>query len=606
VVEQVSRDRALRLFVAIGIVAPALVAIACLVGRRWHPTDDLAIIDLRSRDVWTTHTPLTGLYSRPGWNHPGPLMFWMIGGVAGQAPWATRIAGPIIQGVALGWLAWTASRRGLRMLLAAGTVASLTYLGINSEVFRQPWNLYLPLPLLVLFVFLVCIVATGGFRQLIAMSITGSIIVQTHVGFAPLVVAGFAWALGCVIHDWRREQTVPERWRSTVALAVALPAVAWIPPLIGAIVQTPGNLGSLVRYFTSGSHPSVGLHPAVGIMAAEFRIVPPWLGGAVRLRFLTDYVVPSPAWLLLVPGGLLALGAVAARRSHSRDDARMVGFAALLVLVSIVAISRADEALAYTLQWRLVVAAFVVVASVWSSAAAIDQKASPWPRVGAVVLVVGVIAWGCGVRAVSERAPVANDQLEVRDSALANLMGQLEREGLPGPGQLLVRAYGTTLPHLFDGVVNALDRHGVDVRVDRALARVFGSQRVGTVARTNEVWYVAEEGWVKALLLRIPGARVIASTTPLSPSDDEELSRLQAKLREQLVAARRPDLGHDVESPLIALFTQHVSGVDQETARRVAQLSALAVRNGGCRCSIIAIAGPGRFQTPPRLPRATL
>jgi hypothetical protein len=135
------------------IVAPPIVAIACLAFRPWHPTDDLAIIQLRVHDLWSIHTPLTGLYSRPGWNHPGPMMFWLMGLISaptGQASWAVRISGPVLQAGALVWLGVAAARHSTRMLLAAASVAALTFLGISADVFRLPWNLCLPLPFFVL------------------------------------------------------------------------------------------------------------------------------------------------------------------------------------------------------------------------------------------------------------------------------------------------------------------------------------------------------------------------------------------------------------------------------------------------------------------------
>ena len=72
------RRRALGILLAIAIVAPPIVAIVAMAGRTWHPVDDFAIIDLRVRDVFTTHPSLTGLFSRPGWDHPGPALFWLI------------------------------------------------------------------------------------------------------------------------------------------------------------------------------------------------------------------------------------------------------------------------------------------------------------------------------------------------------------------------------------------------------------------------------------------------------------------------------------------------------------------------------------------------
>ena len=103
--------------VVIGLmVAPAVAAFVSLAGRAWWPTDDFAIIDLRVRDVFTMNTPSTGLYSRPGWNHPGPLMFWGIAPLSwlsGDATWATRVGGAILQALALSGWEWSRPGTGL-------------------------------------------------------------------------------------------------------------------------------------------------------------------------------------------------------------------------------------------------------------------------------------------------------------------------------------------------------------------------------------------------------------------------------------------------------------------------------------------------------------
>ena len=150
------------------MIAPAVAAVVSLAGRAWWPTDDFAIIDLRVRDVFSVNTPLTGLYSRPGWNHPGPLMFWGIAPLSwlsGHATWATRVGGAILQGVALVWLGVVTARHGTRLLLAAAAVTSLTYLAHNHWLFREPWNLHIPLPFFVLFLFLSHLASVGLFRQ---------------------------------------------------------------------------------------------------------------------------------------------------------------------------------------------------------------------------------------------------------------------------------------------------------------------------------------------------------------------------------------------------------------------------------------------------------
>ena len=37
-----------------------------------------AVSTMRVRDVWSSDIPWTGAYSRYGWSHPGPWMYWLI------------------------------------------------------------------------------------------------------------------------------------------------------------------------------------------------------------------------------------------------------------------------------------------------------------------------------------------------------------------------------------------------------------------------------------------------------------------------------------------------------------------------------------------------
>ena len=273
----------------------------------------------------------------------------------------------------------------------------------------------------------------------------------------------------------------------------------------------------------------------------------------------------------------------------------MVGFAVLLFIVGIFAVSSADEPRGYTFVWRVAIAAFVVcgVALVgWNRV--FRERLSSWRRVVAVGAIAAVVMWGCVVRAASEttsRPP----HPEERGQDLVQLMGQLRRRGLPQRKVVLVRSYGTELPSLFDGVIDALDRAGVEVHVDRDNARVFGSQRVASAASADEVWYVTEQGSLLPALLDVPSAHVIASTHPLSPIEDTELTRLQRALLQE-----DPQL--PVDSEIIALLAPKMTPAEQQEVRLVAPLDAKVNRDDGCRCAIVAVSGPSRLVTPTELP----
>jgi len=145
-------------------------------------------------------------------------------------------------------------------------------------------------------------------------------------------------------------------------------------------------------------------------------------------------------------------------------------------------------------------------------------------------------------------------------------------------------------------VIDALDRKGVNVKVDGAAAPTYGSRRVTTAARVDEVWYVIQQGSFLPRALALPGARRVATTDPHIA--DDELTRLQRTLTRQLQSAHRPELADGLDSELVAFAVRGVPGVDPQLVRRVAELNQEVDRTVGCRCAIVAVSGPGRLVPP--------
>ncbi len=62
------------------LVVPLLVSALYLwfaVGSDYLPNTDWAVFELRTRDVFQQGL-FVGPYSRYGWNHPGPLLFYLL------------------------------------------------------------------------------------------------------------------------------------------------------------------------------------------------------------------------------------------------------------------------------------------------------------------------------------------------------------------------------------------------------------------------------------------------------------------------------------------------------------------------------------------------
>jgi hypothetical protein len=294
------------------------------------------------------------------------------------------------------------------------------------------------------------------------------------------------------------------------------------------------------------------------------------------------------------------VGAAAARASRDRDLARLVGLAALMLAVGVIAISGADEPRAYTFQWRATVAAFLTVACASAVVVAIARRlgtrAALWRRF-AVLVGIAVVAWGSVVMTVAVvRRPSA--LLATREGDLQAMMRTVDTTVHPH-GTLRVRPVGVSLPSLFDGVVNELDRRGVDVRVDPERGRVFGSAR--TIARSARVptWYVTEAGSeVPQLRARYPGARVLVASTPLSAAEERELARIQTGLGHTLDTTGRSDLRQYLDSSFVGFHVNGIPGITPIEVLRLAQLNGRLERNGQCRCAIVAVPAGDRPQPP--------
>ena len=76
---------------------PLVVAAGALRRPHWYPVLDLAMTELRVRDVGTRYTPLIGLPGRIGTtlaeqgSHPGPLSFYLLAPCTG---YSARRRGP--------------------------------------------------------------------------------------------------------------------------------------------------------------------------------------------------------------------------------------------------------------------------------------------------------------------------------------------------------------------------------------------------------------------------------------------------------------------------------------------------------------------------------
>ena len=568
---------------------PVLMTVLAHAGRTFLPGGDIAIIDLRVRDVFSTDLPLTGPYSRYGWNHPGPAMFYALSplnALAGGAAWATLVGGALLQGVATALSARLAWRRGgVYLTVLVMTAISLAATVVGERLFIVPWNPYIAFPFFALFVLQIWSVGLGDRWRLLGATIVGTFLVQTHVGYAPLVAAGAASAVVFVVVDHRRTRESFGGWTRPLLWSIVAALVLWLPPIVQQLTGTPGNLSELAHFVRRGG--GVGLRVGAGVLAGEFHLVPPWLGGSEPRAPFTDAIEPSSLWWLLIPICLLVGGLVVAHRAgpRARDCLRLLTLLGVLSVVGFVAIARVEPPLdSYLFLWRTLIATLLVAAVMYTVVVAVKADTS---RVGGLVAIGALgllLAWAAGSVAwdVTD-PPTAPNPFAAETRALLRQL----RDKVPEQA-FIVRNVASARRGVSSALVDELERRDAPVRVDDDERAAFGKHRAIARDDASAVWFVAEEGRDVSLLTELHGAQVVARTTPLGRADEAELVRLQRALARRLEDLGRADLVSVIEYSSLVHVLDNVPGIDRADVDRVAKLTTRAERRGQCRCAVIA------------------
>src|SRR5204863_8532264 len=134
------------------------------------------------RDVGTSHTPLLGAWSRWGWAHPGPWLFWLLAPfdkVFGDT--GTLLGMAIINAAAAVSVVWVAQRRaGSHFAVLAGLAVALLTNSLGLTVLFDPWNPWAGFLPFVLLVFLVWAIICGDLVMVPVAVGVGSFVVQAH------------------------------------------------------------------------------------------------------------------------------------------------------------------------------------------------------------------------------------------------------------------------------------------------------------------------------------------------------------------------------------------------------------------------------------------
>lgn len=583
--------RVVAVVATVAAVTPFLVLIAVRAGRPYLPVQDLAIINLRARDLFSLHPPLTGPWSRAGFAHPGPLFYWILGlgsGVTGHATWSLLVTAALVRIgaiVATARLAWVRGGLPLCLLLLGASAGALIALDPGALV--SPWNVFAALAWFPVFLLLAWSVALGELRRLPWLVVVGTFLVQTHLGYALLLLPPSVWVVVTVLQttpatERRRALARPLAW-STVWLAVL-----WLPVVVDQLFVT-GNVRELVYYAVTTREPHAGLGRSAGWLAEQFQFLPAFLGGPLRRNAVSGFAASGPLAWLLVPAALFTVAVFASRRRGDLATKRFVTLVGITTAGAILAMAMVTgDQLPYLIEWRTFTALLIVVACLWSVR---SWLRGPVVRRGAIALMLLVVL--VGATTLTRSVLNVPETIRTDDDYVGRVAGRLVDEA-PDHRGLLVRAVGRQNLGIMSTFVDEMERRGRPVRVDTNLDFEYGPQRTLPARQASNIWIVAEDGWVGSRLRAIPGGKVVFADTGLDGQDERSLAAAQRVLYRQLRRAHHGEYIGLLDAPWLEFAIRHRRGVDPALARRVALLNQRSAAGAICRCVVVGFDHPDR------------
>ena len=518
------------------VVLPAIVAIVRVVGQRWYPAGDWAMIELRTRDVGTRHTPLVGPYSRYGWNHPGPLLFWYYAipyRLTGGQSWSLLVSAGFANAAAMAGTLAFAWRRGQAVLTAiVGLGLAVLVAHLHVYFLWDPWNPWVTVLPFGLFVIAAWAASDGDRWGLPVAVLTGAFLVQTHIGFALFVVGLLAWA---AVGAWQHG-TDRRVWQ----IAIGIGAVTCLPMVLDQFFGQ-GNLGDVVRYFTSGQANPAGWSQALHVVARELGGKAPWMGRPEPVNPIGGAVRGADIGRLSVPVIAFVAAAAAAWSCRALRPLRLQATVAIAAVSGLGSVSRiSDGGFGYLVRWWWMLAMLWWASVVWSfwSFAVHHLRALSRVDIALAPLAAVVILWiaiATGVAPSPTRAPAAEfgpALHAVTPVTLANL---------PSIGDVFLEGTGPNVGWLVDALALQLDRAGHSVLLDDSQRFKAGESRI-IGNRTAAVHMTVVTGVNIDDANQFDWGRELVRWDPLPVDERADRTRVTQELRAQLEQAGRPDL----------------------------------------------------------------
>jgi hypothetical protein len=557
------------LVVTFVVALPLLVAAVALRSSTWYPVLDLAMTELRVRDVGTAHTPLIGLPGRIGTypdqgSHPGPLSFYLLAPtyrLLGSSSWALEAATVAIHLGAIAVALWIGHRRlGRPGVAVIALVLAMVIRGYGQLPLTQPWNPYLPLVAWLVVLLAAWSVLAGDSWMLVVLVAAASYCAQTHVPYLPLGVGMVVLGLGAVVVRWRQGGPFPGR---PVLVALVAGVVLWLPPVADQIRRDPGNIRQLVDHFGSPPEAALGLRDGVQLALRHLDV---WDGLARQAVDTGTFITAASAGRGLAVLVLWIAAAVVAWRRGSAALRALHGVVAAGLLLGTASMVRIfGRPWYYLTLWAWGVTTILTLAVAWSALALVRPRLAArhrWfgPRlavrlgVGAAVL-TGAVTIGSTAQFADAQHP--EERLSAAVGALVGPAVDAVDDGVGAAtgadGRYLVRwSDAADIGSPGFGLLDELERRGLDVAADTYFRVPATGHRTQPRAWADAQIHLATGGYVERWRAWNEAVEV-ATYDPRTQAQVAEYAAVRDRLRRRLDDEGLPELAEQIDTNLFGI-----------------------------------------------------
>jgi hypothetical protein len=366
------RDRVFLVCLAL-VLLPFVVGLVRVAFVHWTPVGDWALLELRTRSVGGPHTPLVGPYSRFGWSHPGPALFYALAGpyrIFGGRANGILAAVLLINGASVAGIVIVAWRRGRRPLTVAAAIAvAVLCHALGATFLRDPWNPYVAVLPFTLIVFLAWSIACGDLWAVPFAAFVASFVVQSHVGYTALVVAvlavGAIWRIVVFARTRRTAHRPRRRTMAITVVSVAVVVLVWLPPLLDQVAH-PGNLDAIWKFFDEHHHTPTA-DTAFRLVGRALAVPATWVTGHEQVSTRHLFVPAVSGFFVPVALVTLVIAVVISARSRDRDALALEVVVLAALGAGVYSIAHVAGVLAaYLLRWLLALGMLAWLASAWA------------------------------------------------------------------------------------------------------------------------------------------------------------------------------------------------------------------------------------------------